>query len=752
MRNGVAPLIVLALAATLSGFAAEDPKPGNSISQDATLAHAETLIRQGQFLQAAGDLNAALESSPDWIPGLKLYARVLAYRLDMQDHAEELLKKCIKLAPGDFEAWLALGDIYLGQRRSTEAVQYLETAAKLAPRNGVVQASLALAYDKAGQPAKAAELYPRAVEMNRGAPNPDWHPFMLYGEYLLNQGDSAKSIPLFTEALRLYPESSVTYFDRAKAHEQLGQWQDAVTDAQAAIRYGPGLDARVLLVRVYGKLHDQAKVDEYTAQVKQLNVEKKAKEKATENSSRALRLFMDVVQPLLKDQKCKEAIDPSLKVLELWPSFTQPLFILGICYGQTGQPDQAISYLKKFLSVQPDSGDGHAALGTLLLQVNRKQEAREELQRALALDPSLSEIQGLLDQLPPGATQPAAGSSEPSSNASVPASAARMPASAAPALTVQAATTAMKRSDFEKAAGMLEAIIASKPSADPEVYIMLATCRSNLKQGAEAIEACERGLKQHSRSARLDEFYVSMLRGWAGEAEMKAKLVESVRRNPDSPVYAMALAEVLLMEDQVGFEAQIEPLVKKAVSARPLDPEAHYLYGRWACVNAHNDVSIRELTRALELTHDNDRAKMQTHALLGVTYTATHETAKAEQHYQRAIELDRKLAPFDPAVFMQYVKFLEFVQRADDSQKVIAELLQRAPEYGEAHLGRAQYLSDHDKFEEAAAEGELALKNAGQNLAAQREAHLLLAKTYRALGRTEEAKVHQDWVKAHTRS
>ena len=69
MCNGVAAcVIVFAQAGTPSGFGAEDPKPGNSISPEATLEHAETLIRQGQFLQAAGELNAALESSPDWIP------------------------------------------------------------------------------------------------------------------------------------------------------------------------------------------------------------------------------------------------------------------------------------------------------------------------------------------------------------------------------------------------------------------------------------------------------------------------------------------------------------------------------------------------------------------------------------------------------------------------------------------------------------------------------------------------------------
>ena len=746
----------MVLAGKLLGFAAEDPKPADSRSQEAILEHAEALTKQGQPYEAAMELSTALESSPDWVPGLKLYAKLLAYNVDNQARAEEALQKCLKLAPNDYEVWLDLGDIYLGQRRYTDAARNIETAVRLAPQNGVALAALALAYDKSGDAAKAAGLFPKAMELNRGAPKPDSHPPILYGEYLLNQNDPAGSIPLFTEALRVDAESSRAYFGRARAYEQLEHWQDAISDAQAALRYGPGrLDARMLLMRVYRALHDQPKVDEYAAQIKKLNEDTKVREAEANNSHEALRLYMDVVQPLLRDQKYQEAIQPSLKIVGLWPSFAQPLFVLGICYGQTGQPDKAISYLKKFLARQPDSGDGHAALGVLLLQQNQKQEAIAELQRAVALDPSLSEARRLLDEALPAAPQPAVGGgSEASSSASVPApsSTARAPSAASPAASVQAAAAAMKRGDFQRAAGMLEAVIAAKPSSDPETYIMLAICRSNLKQGAEAIEVCERGLKQHSRSPRLDEFYLSMLRAWAGEPEMKAKLVESVKRNPGSPVYAMALSEVLLMEDPIEFESQIESLVKKAVLARPLDPEAHYLYGRWACINAHNDVSIRELTRALELTHDNDRAKMEIYDLLGITYASTHETAKAEQQYQKAVELDRKLTPFDPVTFMQYAKFLDFVQRADESQKVLAELLRRAPEYGEAHLGRAQFLSDHEKLDQALAEGELAMKYAGPSLEDQRAAHMFLAKTYHAMGREDQAKIHQDWVRAHSHS
>jgi tetratricopeptide (TPR) repeat protein len=775
VRHGTACLIAWILATKLLGFAAEAPKPGNSDSPEAVLEHAQALIKQGHAYEAAIEVSAMLESSPDFLPGLKLYARLLAYDLENEARAEEILEKCLKMAPSDPELWQVTGNIYLGERRYAEAVRYLENAARLAPRNAMVRATLAMSYERSGDHSKAVDMFRQCMELNRSAPKPDAIPPFLYGQFLLDLNDAAGSIALFSESLRMNAQSSNTYFGRARAHEQLEHWPDAITDAQAALRYEPGrLDASLLLLRVYRALHDQAKVDEYTAKIKQINDGQRAREETKRKAKEALRLFMEVLLPLLRDQKCQEAIKPSLQILDLYPSLAQPLFVLGVCYGQTGQPDLAISYLQKFLSVQPNSEAGHAALGVLLLQQNRTEQAREELQRAVAIDPSLETAKQLLDQLPPAPPKPAAprpapppppmpqlaaGTSGPAPSAAVQspaaspsASGANAPASASFEANLSAAATAIKQSDFARAAGLLEAAIASRPSCDPEVYIMLATCRSNLKQGPQAIEACERGLKQHSRSPRLDEFYLVMLRTWAGEGEIKAKLVESVRRNPGSTLYAMALAERLLVEDAVGFEAQIEPLVKKAVMARPLDPEAHYLYGRWACLNAHNDVSARELVRALELTHDNDRAKMQIRSFLAITYTANHEMAKAEQQYQKAAELARKLTPFEPLVLMQYARFLEFVQRADEAQKINAELLQRAPEYGPAHLLRARFLSDHNKFEEAAAEGELGLKYAGEDLSAQREAHLVLGKTYHALGRAEEAKIHQEWVKAHSRS
>jgi hypothetical protein len=113
--------------------------------------------------------------------------------------------------------------------------------------------------------------------------------------------------------------------------------------------------------------------------------------------------------------------------------------------------------------------------------------------------------------------------------------------------------------------------------------------------------------------------------------------------------------------------------------------------------------------------------------------------------------LDRRLAPFEPVVFMDYAEFLQSEQREGDSQKLLGELLQRAPAFGQAHLMRAQFLSRQEKLGEALSEGELALKYSDQDVRTQRAAHVFLAKTCQALGRMEEAKLHQDWVKAQSR-
>lgn len=364
-----------------------DPK-----SEIATVRHANALIRLNQPFEAAIELSELLESSPDSVPALKLYAALSASALENESKAALLLEKCLKLAPSDPEVWRAMGDLYLGQRRTSDAIHYLQTAVRLSPRDPLLIADLARCYSHAEDSVRATRLFTRAVEINQQAAKPDSRIYLAYAQYLLEQDRAGESISFFTRSLAINARSSDAYFGRASAHERMRDWRNAEADALASIRLSPKrMDSHLLLVRTYRALNDGPQAELYASRATQLKDEERDLQSVKRRSREALRLYFEEVQPLLGDQKYEAAITPSLKIVELWPSFPSPFFVLGICYSQTGRPAEALTFFEKYISLQPSSSDGHAALGILLLQQGRAQEAIGELELAISIEPGLLE-------------------------------------------------------------------------------------------------------------------------------------------------------------------------------------------------------------------------------------------------------------------------------------------------------------------------------------------------------------------------
>jgi tetratricopeptide (TPR) repeat protein len=358
----------------------------------ATVGHANALIHLNRPFDAAFELSEMLEASPHSVPGLKLYAGLLASALENESRAALVLERCVKLAPSDPEVWRLRGGLAFSQRRMPDAIRDLETAVRLAPRDPLAVGDLAHCYAQADNAAKAAALFERALQLNRQAARPDARVDLLYADYLLQNDRASESIPFYTRSLTLNARSSEARFGRARAHEQLSEWRLAEADALGAIRQSPTrLDAHLLLARVYRSTGERQKADEFATRIKQLNGEHQALETERRRSREALRLYFEVVQPLLGEGKYAEAVKPSLEIVELWPSFASPLFVLGVCYSQTGRGDEALTYFHRYLAVRPNDPEGHAALGVLLLARARNREALPELERALALDPGMLE-------------------------------------------------------------------------------------------------------------------------------------------------------------------------------------------------------------------------------------------------------------------------------------------------------------------------------------------------------------------------
>lgn len=81
--------------------------------------------------------------------------------------AQAALEKAVAERPAYSSAHIALGRIYLAQRRIEEAVAQLESAKQLDPRNRAVYSALATAYRRAGQSEKAREALAILADLNR---------------------------------------------------------------------------------------------------------------------------------------------------------------------------------------------------------------------------------------------------------------------------------------------------------------------------------------------------------------------------------------------------------------------------------------------------------------------------------------------------------------------------------------------------------------------------------------------------------
>jgi predicted Zn-dependent protease len=162
-----------------------------------------------------------------------------------------------------------------------------------------------------------------------------------------------------------------------------------------------------------------------------------------------------------------------------------------------------------------------------------------------------------------------------------------------------------------------------------------------LEEKNQAIETSERGIEAHPGSPRLEKFYVDLLRSSCTKKEIKAKLVAGLQERPKSTSYMKGLGEILLEENPV--DPQIEPLLKTAAEALPSDPEAHYLYGQWACLNDKSELSIRELTKAQVLTPSNEQARMQIFTYLGIAYDHLDRPTNADLAFRKAWRSTRNL-------------------------------------------------------------------------------------------------------------
>jgi len=260
----------------------------------------------------------------------------------------------------------------------------------------------------------------------------------------------------------------------------------------------------------------------------------------------------------------------------------------------------------------------------------------------------------------------------------------------------------------------LTSALASSPAPTAPPYVMLSDCEAEMKRPADAEQTLRKGLLAH----------------------------------PASPVLEMALGELLM--DAQSNNQEAGQLLEHSVRTAPRDPEARHSYARWAHMNWRERTCITQEKAGILLPGIDDVTLLKMNTLLGICAGQVEDAAEARAAFRRANAINLRQKTYDPEIAWEYVRFLGRFGQDAEVQSIAGEILQRVPGFGPALLERAKFFDREGQPVKAAEEARLALQSAGNDLNFERTAHGILARSFTALGQTDNASREQAWIAAHT--
>ncbi len=168
------------------------------------IIEADVLSRSGQKTEAFNLLGDALKQSPEHID-LRYTRAMLAEKIDRLDVLETDLRVIIERNPKNAAALNALGYTLADRtERSQEALQLIQRARDLDPKDPAIIDSLGWVYYRLGNLPKAVTLLKEAYESF-----PDHEVAAHLGEVLWMMGDQDKAKTVWSEGLEMNPQSPI---------------------------------------------------------------------------------------------------------------------------------------------------------------------------------------------------------------------------------------------------------------------------------------------------------------------------------------------------------------------------------------------------------------------------------------------------------------------------------------------------------------------------------------------------------------
>jgi superkiller protein 3 len=173
---------------------------------------------------------------------------------------------------------------------------------------------------------------------------------------------------------------------------------------------------------------------------------------------------------------------------------------------------------------------------------------------------------------------------------------------------------------------------------------------------------------------------------------------------------------------------------QQALRVNPEDANTWFLLGRAYLFRDDFTDAQQAFEKSLRL----DARQLRTYENLARTLDLMNEPSRAEEIFREGTRVSRQRKHPDAAIFLAYGAFLSKLDRPPESLAQFREAVRLAPQDAEARYELANQLFRMKQWQEAAQEGEIALR-LGRS---EYRVHYLLARAYTAIGESAQASQH----------
>ncbi len=547
----------------------------------------------------------AVQIIPDLAEAYKLWGNALQ-RMGKTSEAMGFYAKALEIQPDLAEVYANLGSLYAQKKKWQKAGEYYQKAVIIKPNFPGVYRNLAKVWKELGEPEKAAECYQKSLSLEPKAVNAT--EYILAGDRLIGESKPEQAIEYYLQAIKLSPDSRISYKKAAETWEKLGKWQEAATYYRQMLKLKPDSSDRQPKLpgenTVYALPSKQFPLAKLPVSRKPLQlslagqIDSSQHDVATQNNNDKINKLDIAIAKY--EQKAQEVTDSA------------PLQAnLGSLYAQKQDWQKAAQFYQKAIELNPNMAGAYRNLAKVLEKLGKEVEAAKCWYQAFSIEPQSADAEQ----------------------------------------HYQLGDTLFKQNQLEKAITCYRRALELEPNS-ARAYFQIGEVLNKLGKWDEAVIAYARALKLDKnipsiyqklgnviqQRIKLDkkralELYLHAIQQQPENEEVYLKAIEI---KSDEPELYLKLGNILLQHKRVD-EAIFA--YSRAIELQPENSELRLKLGDILIQQEQWDNAIDCYTQAIKVNPNSDSA----HLALGKVLIKQNQLDKAVEYLRQATKLNPNL-------------------------------------------------------------------------------------------------------------